>query len=289
MGALLDIDITHNGFGNDGNALHKVSDKLGTLDGVFSCIFQQQIGFEADKVRFILLYEGLELRRIVFACKGVRVVTVGQEADFDVHAFFQQHINTSDRGLYTGSVTVVEHCHIVGETMNHPDLSGCQCRARRGNHILYARLVHGNDIRITFDQKATVLFHNGLFGKIYAIQFIAFMINFRFRRVDVLHLDAFGGAGKHTSPESHHLTGESVYRKDDPPPEAVAQSVVVRLVAEAGLDKIILFIAFFQSFLGKGIVALGTIAQLELLDDVIPEAAAAEIGHADTLSVYVVL
>ena len=54
----------HNGFGNDGNALQKVSDKLGTLDGVFSCIFQQQIGFEADKVRFILLYEGLELRRI---------------------------------------------------------------------------------------------------------------------------------------------------------------------------------------------------------------------------------
>ena len=35
--------------------------------------------------------------------------------------------------------------------------------------------------------------------------------------------------------------------------------------------------------------ALGTIAQLELLDDVIPEAAAAEIGHADTPSVYVVL
>ena len=29
-------------------------------------------------------------------------------------------------------------------------------------------------------------------------------------------------------------------------------------------------------------MALGTIAQLELLDDVIPEAAAAEIGPADT-------
>ena len=29
-----------------------------------------------------------------------------------------------------------------------------------------------------------------------------------------------------------------MYRKDDPPPEAVAQSVVVRLVAEAGLDTV---------------------------------------------------
>ena len=88
MGALLDIDIAHNGFGNDGNALHKVSYKLGALDGVFSCIFKQQIGFKADKVRFILLYEILEFRRIVFASKGVRVVPVGQEANFDVHAFF---------------------------------------------------------------------------------------------------------------------------------------------------------------------------------------------------------
>ena len=128
--------------------------------------------------------------------------------------------------------------------MNHPDLSGCQCCTRRSNHILYARLVHGNDVCITFDQKATILFHNGLFGKVYAVQLVAFMINFRFRRVDVLYLDAFGGTGKHTSSESYHLAGESVYRKDDPPPEAVTQSVVVCFVAEAGLDEIVFFVSF---------------------------------------------
>ncbi len=289
MGAFLYIDVAHNGFGNDGNALHEVTDKLGTLDGVFSCIFKQQIGFKADKVRFILLYEVLEFRRIVFAGKGVRIVTVGQEANFYVHAFFQQHVNTSDRGLYTGSVTVVEHCHVVGEAMNHPDLSGCQCCARRGNHILYARLVHGNDVRITFYQKTTVLFYNGLFGKVYAIQLVAFMINFRFRRVDVLHLDTFGGTGKYASSEGHHLAGESMYRKDDPPPEAVAQSVVVRFVAEAGLDEIIFFVSFIQGFQSEGVVALGTVTQLKLLDDVIAEAAAAEIGHADASAVNMVL
>lgn len=52
----------------------------------------------------------------------------------------------------------------------------------------YAALVHGNDIRISFDQKATVLTDNCLFGEINAIKLTTLMIDFRFRRIDVLHL-----------------------------------------------------------------------------------------------------
>ena len=98
----------------------------------------------------MFLYELLELGRVVLAGKRVGVVTVGQETDFDVHAFFQQHVNSPDRSLDTGCITIVEHSHIIGEAMNQTDLSRCQCGARRSHYIFYAGLVHGYNGRITF-------------------------------------------------------------------------------------------------------------------------------------------
>ena len=41
--------------------------------------------------------------------------------------------------------------------------------SRRSNHILYTGLMHGDYIRVTFNQKTTVLFYNSLFGKIYTV------------------------------------------------------------------------------------------------------------------------
>ena len=66
--------------------------------------------------------EGLKLRGVMFAGKRVRVVTVGKKADFDVHSFF----NAADRSLDTCCVTVVKYGHVVGETVNHADLSRCK-------------------------------------------------------------------------------------------------------------------------------------------------------------------
>ena len=126
-----------------------------------------------------------------------------------------------------------------------------------------------------------VLLHDGLLGLVDAIEFVAFVVNLRLGRVDVLHLHALGGGGQHTSAEGHHLAAERVDGEDDAAPESVAQAVVVRLVAEAGLDEEVFLVAFGQGLLGEGIVALGAVTQLELLDDVVAEATAAQVGHAD--------
>ena len=60
-----------------------------------------------------------------------------------------------------------------------------------------------------------------------------FMIDCRFGRVDILHLDSFCGTGKYTAAESHHFTRYGMYGKDYASPKTVAQLVIVRFVAES--------------------------------------------------------
>ena len=67
---------------------------------------------------------------IMFAGEGVRVVSVRKQAYFDVHAFFQQHIDSADRGFDTGYVTVIEYGNVIGETVDQTNLSRRQCGAR---------------------------------------------------------------------------------------------------------------------------------------------------------------
>ena len=105
----------------------------------------------------------------MLAGKGVGVVTVGKQADFDIHALFKQHIDTADRGLDTCRITVIKHGHVVGEAVNHADLSRCKCRSRRSDNVLYAGLMHGNDIRVAFNKETAVLFHYRLLGTIDAV------------------------------------------------------------------------------------------------------------------------
>ena len=54
LGALLDIYVAHDGFGDDGDALHQAADEFGSLDGVAARVFQQEVGLEADEVRLVL-------------------------------------------------------------------------------------------------------------------------------------------------------------------------------------------------------------------------------------------
>ena len=117
----------------------------------------------------MLLDELLKLRAVVLVGKGVGILPVGQQADLDVHPLFEQHVDASDGGFDAGCVAVVEHGHIVREAMDHAYLSGGQCRARGCHDILHARLVHGDDVRVAFDQEAAVLLHDGLFGEVDAV------------------------------------------------------------------------------------------------------------------------
>ena len=83
------------------------------------------------------MYEFLEFCSVVLACEGVRVFPVGKQANFDIHSFFQQHVDTTERSLDTCYVTVIEYRNVIGEAVNELNLSRSQCRTRRSYHILH--------------------------------------------------------------------------------------------------------------------------------------------------------
>ena len=98
------------------------------LIGISSRVFHQKVGLEADEIFLVLMDECLEFFRIMFAGEGVRVVSVRKQAYFDVHAFFQQHIDSADRGFDTGYVTVIEYGNVIGETVDQTNLSQASLR-----------------------------------------------------------------------------------------------------------------------------------------------------------------
>ena len=81
--------------------------------------------------------ELLKLGGIVFTGKRIRVVAVGQKADFNVHSFFQQHVNTTDGGFDAGHVTVVEYSNVIGKTVDKAYLAGSQRSSGRSDHIFH--------------------------------------------------------------------------------------------------------------------------------------------------------
>ena len=149
--------------------------------------------------------------------------------------------------------------------------------------------MHGNDIGISFYQKAAVLTDNGLLGKVDTVEFAALVVYFRFRGVYVLHLHVFGSRIEHTASESHYLARKRMYRENDASPEPVSQRAIIFAIAESGLYQIVGFISFLNGSFGQGIMAVCAVTELELLDDIIAESSSPQIGHTDTLPVNVVV
>ena len=71
---------------NHGNAPDDITDSLRALQRVGD-ILQQEIGLELDEVCLMLFYVFLELLGGMLSGKGVRIVTIRQQQDLDVHAF----------------------------------------------------------------------------------------------------------------------------------------------------------------------------------------------------------
>ena len=124
LAAFLHIDRTDNRVRDDSNAPHDVADESGTFDWVAAGIVEQQVGLEADEVHFVRVDIILIICRIVLAGEAVRIVAVGQEDDFDVHTFFEQHVDAAEGSLDTGHVAVIKHGDVVREAVDEADLSG---------------------------------------------------------------------------------------------------------------------------------------------------------------------
>ena len=148
--------------------------------------------------------------------------------------------------------------------------------------------MHGDYVGVAFHKEAQVVADNGLFGQEESVEFFLFGIDGRFRGILVFDAYTFGGCVQHPSAESHDFAAQGVYGKDDPSAEPVIELAAVAFEAQAGREQVFFLVAFGFGRLCQCVPLCGAVAQLEFLDDVIPETARTEVGHADGAAVHCV-
>ena len=203
--------------------------------------------------------------------KRVGILTIGQEHHLDVHLLLEEHIDSTDRRLDTGGITIIKDSNIVGKTTDQPDLPSSQRRTRRGDHILDAGLVHADHVHITLDQETMVLPDNCLLRLEKAIKLIALMIDLALGRVHVFR--RLLRLLQDTPAESHHLATQRMHRKDHPATETVVSPLTI-LVGnnKACLLQVFPLVSRQLGSLGQGITLIERISQLELADRLLTQA-----------------
>ncbi len=147
--------------------------------------------------------------------------------------------------------------------------------------------MHGDDVRISLNQEATVGLDNGFFGKVDTIQFVAFVVDFAFRRVHIL--GPLFVSFQYSPAKGHDLSAERMDRKDDTPLEAVGYTPVLVGNHQSGLLKILFLITILDGFLIESIAICEAIPQLKFANCLFAEAALGKIAPPDGLPVNMVV
>ena len=247
---------------------------------------QCQIGLELEKVHLMLFHIAAEVLGIVLAGKTVGVVPVGQEQYLHVHACRQKHVRTSLGCMYAGIVTVVKQGDVVGKAVQEMYLLLGQGGARVGYHILYATLVHGDNIGVAFYHIHLIHLDDRLLGLVETVQLASFAIDAGFGRVLVLDGHALGGGIQDTSAKACHLAAYGVPWEHDTSPETVNNRAVLALDGKSCAHEVLFAIALFQCGTAHGVSSFGTETQLELLYDIVAETTFTEIGKSNGTSVH---
>jgi 3-phosphoglycerate kinase len=92
-----------------------------------------------------------------------------------------------------------------------------------GSPIIGSHLGRPKGVTEKYSLKHILSHVSELLGKINTIEFPAFMVYLRLRRVDILHLHVLGGSAQYTSAKSYHFSRQGVYGENDTPPETVAK------------------------------------------------------------------
>ena len=93
----------------------------------------------------ILLIPGniiLDFLQCMAAGEIVRILTVRQKHYLHVHTLFQHQADTSERRLYTCTITIVDDRYIVRELSDQTDLIHSKGRAAGSHYIIDSQLVH---------------------------------------------------------------------------------------------------------------------------------------------------
>ena len=288
--AIGDIGSTSNLVLDLGDALHDGIDRLASLHRVGDTL-EHDVGLKLDEVGLVVGDILSELLRRMVASETVRVVTIWQEEHLHVHLLLQEHVGTSQGGMNTSGITIVEQHDIIGKAVQEANLVHTQCRSRVRHHVLDATLVHGDDIGISLHHKHTVLLGDGFLRLIESIEFSFLMINLAIRRVDILLVHALGTAIQHTTTERHHLATHTEPREDGTTGETVEvlSRLLVRGNQHTGRCQILRIIPLLDSSISERRPLIKGEAQLEFLDDVITESTASEILHTDGTTIDIIL
>ena len=249
---------------NHRNALHDVGNQRRFAQRVARRLGQQQPGLERDEIFLVRQDEIAQFGRVVLAGERVGVVPVRQQHDPHVQTVFQDHVDPAQRGFDAGAVAVVDHRHVAREAADQPDLPVRQRGARRGDHVFDPGLVHRDDVRVTFDQDAAVLLRDRPFGEIDSVQDVAFVVDLRFRRVQVFR-DFLVGAHRPAA-ECGYASADPVDREHYPAAETVVIAARLAFDRQSGADQELLFVAVGQRLPRKSVAAVGTVAESEFPD-----------------------
>ena len=236
----------------------------------------------------VFLYVVPEIRCRMGAGEAVRVIAVRQKQYLYVHALCQKHVRSSQGRVYAGLIAIIEQHDVVGEAVEHPDLFHAQGCARVGHHVLYATLVHGDDIGIPFHHVDKVFLGDGLLGLVDAVKGLFLVIYLAVGRVDVLLAYALGAAVQNSSAKSDDLSAYAHPWEHGPAIEAVYQLAILPLDAKSCLHQEFFLVSLLQRGRSQRFPLSQREPQLEFLNDVIPETAASEIFHANGFAVGLV-
>ena len=156
-GAFVDALSAFHQVAHKGNGVHHLAGGLRYFQGVVTGVFQQYSGFETHKVDGVVLDKILYGLGAVFLGVAVGVVVVGEKHHTHPHAFAQQQVDGAYRRLDTWRVAVVHQGDVAGVAFYHAYLLFGERGAARGNGVFQSRLVHRNNVDITFHKVAEVL------------------------------------------------------------------------------------------------------------------------------------
>ena len=286
---VFDIHLPRDQVRDDGDRGSDILDERRAFLRIVARIFAQQRRLETDEIRLVFLDITDELRRVVVLCVTVRVLAVRQQHHLHVEALFQEHVYTSQRRVNTGRIAVIQHRDITREALDQSYLGLRQGRTATGYHILYSRLVHGDDIHLTFHQVAHIRTCDRLLGLEKTVQLVGLGVDERVRRVDVLAHIVF--LLQDTSGESDGFAADGEDREDHAVAETVIEPTVFALANDADTDlgihvigNELLFEAFLFQSRSQRIAFLRRVAELVLTDDVVPQSAFVEITESDRLA-----
>ncbi len=211
--------------------------------------------------------------------KTIRVIAFWQQHHFYVQVLLQSQIQPPQRRFDARRIAIVQNFEVVGVAFDQLQLSLGERGAAAGYCVFNARLVQGNHIHVAFHKDALVLFSDGFFSLKSAVQDSVFYVNLRFRAVDVLR-DFF--VGRHGAPgECGYFPRQIVDGEHHPAAEKVARAV---LAAKPQALEQFLAVAGRAGALQQQVAHIGRIAQAEIADSCLAQAAFFEIRQSDRLA-----